>query len=284
MVGAWLLPLVNYRGSVSRFGGLRASPEQLCAPQPLCTHNMGQPGQFWGPHPPSPPQGAAFGQLPARLHHARGPAASRCHTAPPGMLSTRCPVPVPAPRACAVAFLANPLASRRPFWKPPPPIVPAATSQGDAMLLSLSTLSAHHHFLWPLSAKTPPWQGLVPSPVVLPLLPTPCGAGQRDGSKTLVDSHSPSSALTLVPALQSAPADFPVLQTLPPISCWIPVSLPSPASAKQSVKIEAGLHPNTIVNCSPERSLGRLRIAPGAGENECVQGGMNLKVMAGPPM
>lgn len=146
VVRAWLLPLVNYRGSVSRFGGLRASPEQLCAPQPLCTHNMGQPGQFWGPHPPSPPQGAAFGQLPARLHHARGPAASRCHTAPPGMLSTRCPVPVPAPRACAVAFLANPLASRRPFWKPPPPIVPAATSQGDAMLLSLSTLSAHHHF------------------------------------------------------------------------------------------------------------------------------------------
>lgn len=138
--------------------------------------------------------------------------------------------------------------------------------------------------LRPLSAKTPPWQGLVPSPVVLPLLPTPCGAGQRNGSKTLLDSHSPSSALTLVPALQSAPADFPVLQTLPPISCWIPVSLPSPASAKQSVKIEAGLHPNTIVNCSPERSLGRLRIAPGAGENECVQGGMNLKVMAGPPM
>lgn len=72
---------------------------------------------------------------------------------------------------------------------------------------------------------------------------------------------------------QSAGAVLTMLQTLPPISCWIPVSLPAPASAKQSVKIEAGLHQNTIVNCSPERSLGRLRIAPRAGEKECLPGG-----------
>lgn len=74
-------------------------------------------------------------------------------------------------------------------------------------------------------------------------------------------------------AHQSAGAALTMLQTLPPISCWIPVSLPAPASAKQSVKIEAGLHQNTIVNCSPERSLGRPRIAPRAGEKECLPGG-----------
>ena len=88
----------------------------------------------------------------------------------------------------------------------------------------------------------------------------------------------------LCPAHQSAGAVLTALQTLPPISCWIPVSLPVPASAKQSVKIEAGLHQNTIVNCSPERSPGRLRIAPRAGEKECLPGGTSLKVPAGPPM
>lgn len=77
----------------------------------------------------------------------------------------------------------------------------------------------------------------------------------------------------LATAHQSARAVLTMLQTLPPISCWIPVSLPAPTSAKQSVKIEAGLHQNTIVDCSPERSLGRLRIAPRAGEKECLPGG-----------
>lgn len=74
-------------------------------------------------------------------------------------------------------------------------------------------------------------------------------------------------------AHQSAGAVLTMLQTLPPISCWIPVSLPAPTSAKQSVKIEAGLHQNTIVNCSLERSPGRRRIALRAGEKECLPGG-----------
>lgn len=76
--------------------------------------------------------------------------------------------------------------------------------------------------------------------------------------------QSPQPHLVLLarlgPAHQSAGAVLTALQTLPPISGWIPVSLPALASAKQSVKIEAKFHQNTIVNCSPERSLGRLRI------------------------
>lgn len=107
-----------------------------------------------------------------------------------------------------------------------------------------------------------------------------CHAGFTAGMDR---ERSPRPDRVLPAAHQSAGALLTALQTLPPISCWIPVSLPAPTSAKQSVKIEAGLHQNTIVNCSPERSSGRLRIAPKAGEKGCLPRGTSLKVLAGPP-